>query len=96
MEMDNEVHNSYNQIMAIGLPSQVSREYLNGLELFEKCLQKSLIYVLASWGSITDKEISLIEKLHGKYLNYILELPPSTPYVALIIETGLRTLGFSI
>ena len=55
MEMDNEVHNSYNQIMAIGLPSQVSREYLNGLELFEKCLQKSLIYVLASWGSITDK-----------------------------------------
>ena len=92
IELDSKVHNSYKQIMAIGSPSQVSREYLNvRLELFEKCLQKSLIYGLAPWGSITDKEISLVEKLHGKYLKYILELPPSTPYAPIIIETGLWT-----
>ena len=91
-EKDKKVHNSYSQIMAIGSPSQVSGEYLNvRMVLFEKCLQKSLIYGLAPWGSITEKEISHFEKIHGKYLKMILELPQSTPYAPMIIETGLWT-----
>ena len=91
-EIDRKVCNTYSQIMAIGSPTQVSGEYLNvRLVLFEKCLLNSLIYGLAAWGSITEEEIHCIERIHGKYLKQVLQLPPSTPYAPMIIETGLWT-----
>ena len=89
-EIDRKAMNTYHEIIAIGSPAQVSGQFLNvRLILFEKCLLSSAIYGLAAWGSITDKEINEVEKIHGKYLKRILQLPQTTPYAAMIMETGL-------
>ena len=89
-EIDRKALNTCNEILAIGSPNQVGGLYLNvRLVLFQKCLLSSAIYGLAAWGSISSKEVNEIEKLHGKYLKRMLDLPYSTPYAAMIMETGL-------
>ena len=81
-----------NQIIAIGSPSQVSGQFvIVRLELFQKCLVPALIYGLAAWGSISEVEINLLERVHGKYLKKVLKLPCSTPYAPMIMETGMWT-----
>ena len=92
-EMDRKACNSYKEILSIGSPCQVGAEYLNvRLELFQKCLLATIVYGIPAWGSISDKEIDSIEKIHGKYLKKLLQLPVSTPYAPIIMETGLWTL----
>ena len=89
-EIDRNVLNISHEIIAIGSPAQVSGQYLNvRLNLFEKCFLYSEIYGLPAWVSITEKEITEVERLHGKYLKRTLQLPQTSPNAAVITETGL-------
>ena len=58
------------------------------LNLAEVIVIPSLLYNAVAFHKITDKEMDELEKLQKKVLTGILELPSSTPYIPLLIETG--------
>ena len=55
------------------------------LELFDSLIMPILLYGCEIWGF---KNISMIEKIHLKYLKYILGLKQSTPTCTVLGETG--------
>ena len=58
------------------------------LFLFEACIIASMLYGFEAW-SVTAKEIEELERLQGKMLCKLLEIPKTTPYWGLLHETGV-------
>ena len=46
------------------------------------------LYGLEAWGKIDKNEINEMEKIQGRALKRIFNLPISTSYIGLIMETG--------
>ena len=49
----------------------------------------ALLYGLETWKKMSKAEIQQLEKIQGKALKRIFSLPIATPYIGLIIETGV-------
>ena len=77
------------EINAIGAKHQVGKEEIRvKLKLYETCLMPALLYGLEAWGKIDKDEMNEIEKIQGRALKKIFNLPISTSYIDLIMETG--------
>ena len=59
------------------------------LKLFETCLMPALLYGMEAWKKSSKAEIQHLEKIQGKTLKRIFNLPIATPHIGLIIETGV-------
>ena len=89
-KMEERAMNSHNEIRAMGSVKEVGSEFLRvRLILFEKCWVPAVTHGLHAWSLLTDKDIADIEKLQGKYLKRICEVPISTPTAGLFMELGI-------
>ena len=84
----------------IGGNTQVGKEEVRvKLKLFETCLMPALLYGMEAWKKLSKAEIQNIEKIQGKALKRIFSLPITTPYIGLVIETGVspveQTINYS-
>ena len=78
------------EIDAMWAKNQVGKEEIKvKLKLFETCLMTALTYGLEAWANIRSVEMKEIEKLQGKALKKIFQLPLSATYTAIIMETGI-------
>ena len=78
------------EICAIEVKTQVGKEEVRvKLKLFETCLMPALLYGMEAWKKLSKAEIQHLEKIHGKALKKIFNLPITTPSIELIIETGV-------
>ena len=78
------------EISAIGAKTQVGKEEVRvKLKLFETCLMPALLCEMEAWKKFSKAEIQNLEKSQRKALKKIFSLPITTPYIGLIIETGL-------
>ena len=78
------------QIMTIGSQCRVGSESVRvQLELYDKCAYSSIFYGTHAWGRIKREEEKELEKLQSDMLKRILNLPLSTPYTGVLIETGI-------
>ena len=59
------------------------------LEMYEQCILQSLLYNMEAWSMQTKGEIKRLEQIQSKILNNLLELPKTTPYIALLNELGI-------
>ena len=76
----------------IGAKKQVGKEEVRvKLKLFQACLMPALLilYGMEAWKKLSRVEIQNIEKIQGKALKGVFSLPITTPYIGLIIETGV-------
>ena len=48
-----------------------------------------MLYGMEAWKKLSRVEIQNIEKIQGKALKGVFSLPITTPYIGLIIETGV-------
>ena len=62
------------------------------LKLIETVTIPSLIYNAEAYPSYTKIEINELEAIQGRIIRDILEVPGTTPYLALLLETGMLTL----
>ena len=75
---------------AIGAKNQVGKEEIRvKLKLFDTCLMTALTYGMEAWANIRSVEIREIEKIQGKTVTKIFQLPVSTTYTGTIMETGI-------
>ena len=78
------------EISTIGAKTQVGKEEVRvKLKLFETCLMPALLYGMEAGKKLSKAEIQNVEKIQGKALKMIFSLPITTPYIGLIIETGV-------
>ena len=78
------------EINAIGAKHQVGKEEIRvKLKLYETCLMPALLYGLEAWGKIDKDEINETEKIQRRELKRIFNVPISTSYIGLIMETGM-------
>ena len=101
IEMSQKCEVTCREIIRVGSRSQVGGESLRvRLELYEKCLVPVLTYGLTAMGNITIAEVKKLEQMQGRCLKRMLELPDSTPYSGIIMETGVwplsEKLGYSL
>ena len=82
------------EINAIGAKSQVGTEEIK--KLFEKCLMPAILHELAAWGRILTNEIDEIERMQGKTLKQLLQVPISTPTARVLMETGTMEQGYGL
>ena len=68
---------------------QVGKEEIRvKLKLCETCLMPALLYGLETWAKIDKDEMNEIEKIRGRALKRIFNLPIPTSYIGLIMTTG--------
>ena len=78
------------QIMTICSQGRVGSESVRvQLELYDKCAYSSIFYGIHAWGRIKREEEKELEKLQSDMLKRILNLPLSTPYTGILMETGI-------
>ena len=78
------------EIDAIGAKNQVGKEEIRiKLKLFDTYLMTALTYGMDAWANIRSVEIRKIEKIQGKALKRIFQLPVSPNYTGIIMETGI-------
>ena len=78
------------EIDAIGAKNQVGKEEVRvKLKLFDTCLMTALTNGMEAWENIGLVEMKEIEKIQGKALKRIFQLPLSTTYTSIIMETGI-------
>ena len=61
------------------------------LKMMETIIIKSILHNAECYPSYTNEEIKLLEKTQGKILRDLLDVPKSTPYFPLLLETGTLT-----
>ena len=78
------------QIRTIGSQCRVGSESVRvQLELYDKCAYSSIFYGIHACGRIKREEEKELEKLQSDMLKRILNLPLSTPYTGVLMETGI-------
>ena len=53
------------------------------------CKKTSILYGLHAWGNYKNGEINQVEKIQADILKGIFNLPSSTPYTGIMMETGI-------
>ena len=59
------------------------------LQLFEVCIIPSILYNIEGWNHLTKKELAQLEMIQHQALCTLLDLPKTTPYIALLNEVGM-------
>ena len=78
------------EICAIGAKTQAGKEEIRvKLKLFETCLMSALLYTMEVWKKLSKAEIQHLGKIQGKAFKRKFSLPITTPYIGVIIETGV-------
>ena len=62
--------------------------------LYERVMLPTITYNVESTTNMTNKEIEDLEMIQGKMLRKIYKVPPSTPYMGLLIELGMRPIEY--
>ena len=77
-------------LRSIACYSNMGESFVNArLKMYEACIIPSLLYNMESWTKQSKKEIKQLEQIQASTLYKILELPKSTPYIALLGELGI-------
>ena len=77
------------EISAIGAKHLVGKAEIRvKFKLYETFLMPALLYGLKAWGKIDKDEMNEIEKIQRRELKRIFNVPISTSYIGLIMETG--------
>ena len=85
------------ELKSIGHESNVGKEAIRvKLHLYTTTVLKALTYNLHVWEGTTPKEMKELEKLQAESLKKILNLPNSTPYMGILVETGIWPVEQSI
>ena len=66
------------------------------LKLMEVVSMPSIFYNAEVYPNLTNEETEIVERIQGKILRKILELPKTTPYYPLLLETGVLTVEAKI
>ncbi len=62
------------------------------LLVMEIVLIPSFLYNIEAFATFTNEELTLLENIQAKMLRDLLEVPISTPYLPLLLETGMWTM----
>ena len=62
------------------------------LKMMETIIIPSLMYNVEAFATYTNTEIEELEKIQANMLRDLLEVPSSTPYLPLLLETGMWTM----
>ena len=62
------------------------------LKMIEIILVKSFLYNVEAFSTHTNKEVEELERIQANFLRDLLEVPSSTPYLPLLLETGMWTM----
>ena len=62
------------------------------LKMMETIIIKSITYNVEAFATYTSKEIEELERVQAETLRKLLEVPCSTPYLPLLLETGMWTM----
>ena len=82
LELDRKYETINREISAVGAKNQVGKEEIRVKLKLYVCLMPALLYGLEAWGKIDRDEMNEIEKIQGKLLKRIFNLPISTSYLA--------------
>ena len=82
LELDRKCEVINREISAVGAKHQVGKEEIRVKLKLYVCLMPALLYGLGAWGKIDRDEMNEIEKIQGKVLKRIFNLPISTSYLA--------------
>ena len=82
LELDRKCEVINREISAVGAKHQVGKEEIRVKLKLYVCLMPALLYGLEAWGEIDRDEMNEIEKIQGKVLKRIFNLPISTSYLA--------------
>lgn len=52
----------------------------------------SLLYNAEAFPNYTKEEICMLEAIQGRLISEMLEVPKTTPYLQLLLETGMLTM----
>ena len=66
------------------------------LKLHETAIIPSVLYNAEAFPTITDEETKDLEKLQHNILVQLFEIPESTPYVGILMETGIWMMEFRV
>ena len=78
------------EINAIGAKSQMGTEEIRvKIKLFELCLMSAILNGLAAWRRIMTRKIEEIERIQGKALKQLLQVPMSASATGVLMETGI-------
>ena len=62
------------------------------LKLMESVVMPSILYGVEAYPNITKKEMDRLERIQCKILRELFGMPPSTSYMAMLMETGTLTM----
>ena len=62
------------------------------LKLMESVVMSSILYGVEAYPNITKKEMDRLERIQGKILRELFGMPPTTSYMAMLMETGILTM----
>ena len=82
LELDRKCEVINREIIAVGAKNQVGKEEIRVKLKLYVCLIPALLYGLEAWGKIDRDEMNEIEKIQGKLLKRIFNLPILTSYLA--------------
>ena len=89
LELNGKCEAINREISPVGWKHKVGKEEIRvKRKLYETYLMTALLYELEEWGKIDQDEMNEIEKIHERVLKRIFNLPISTWYIGLIMETG--------
>ncbi len=64
--------------------------------LYGKIVVPTLTYNMEVTTNMSEKEYGQLEKIQGRALRQLMNLPPSTPYWGLLIELGIKPLEYEV
>ena len=62
------------------------------IKLLDSVIMPSILYNVEVMANLTKKEMRDLEQMQGEILTRLLEVPRSTPYMGLLMETGVWTM----
>ena len=62
------------------------------MKMMENVLIPGLLHGIEAYPTLTKEELNLLERMQGKVIRELVEVPPTTPYNALLMELGLPTM----
>ena len=90
-KLGKEIMGEVNGIRVLGSVENVGPLFLcTRLFLYEACIVQSMMHLLETWCTMMKTvELAKLERLQGKILCNLLQLPKTTPYWGILHETGI-------
>ena len=89
-ETESKASRIIREINGISSKQNVGQEEIRvKIKLFETCLILAILYGFKAWGKILKSEMQAIEKIQNQSSKKILQLPVTTSFTGLLMETGI-------